>query len=653
MNVQHKKNWFFAMISFIVIGCMVFGMPISAYASVTSNEGGIIKGEFKFSPHSVNDIDYTDRFIYMDSYFNASAYEYNPHLATMSMSVAAASISSSEEDYPNKSRNIRNLLADLSFQDFETNPAYTQRPQQTTMGVAAAHKTIQSNGKQCTLLAIVPRSAGYEQEWAGNFVMGETGLHQGFEQARDQVLSFSKDYVARHGISGDVKVWTMGYSRGAGVINVLGAFLIDNPDYLGFTLKPENLYAYTFGTPSTVPSNMNPNDPKYANIFNHYAEYDIVTIAPFSQWGFTRYGTNVLLPVYDAAKKEQMLGFLKNTNDVIYAIYTNPNVSGDPDRFSPKKVEIGAGGIKLVNDDPATSPAESNQKDFLHGRTGFLSETIIPDRVTYVREYQYAIQVLAALNFGLNADESKLFIGGIASNKKSMATAALLYVYYITKQYENEISMVPQMLALLNQMEIDLALDPEFQALIQSAEYQAIKAELVALEKIGGVLADSDIVENIKGFTNALIKEVLTGGLYAIHASQETLAKVTASNVTMPLIDLAAFSLFGSKGETIDAFNIDGDQVKMAATFVGNVGSYMRVHNNEILISWLRTQDSYYNGEEPQPSPAPSPAPAPKPAAKTGDSSNPAMWVMLIAAAGVAITWSVIHMRKRKNKSDQ
>lgn len=37
----------------------------------------------------------------------------------------------------------------------------------------------------------------------------------------------------------------------------------------------------------------------------------------------------------------------------------------------------------------------------------------------------------------------------------------------------------------------------------------------------------------------------------------------------------------------------------MAATFLDNSGSYLRPHNNEILISCLRSQDSYYNGEEP------------------------------------------------------
>jgi hypothetical protein len=43
--------------------------------------------------------------------------------------------------------------------------------------------------------------------------------------------------------------------------------------------------------------------------------------------------------------------------------------------------------------------------------------------------------------------------------------------------------------------------------------------------------------------------------------------------------------------------NLESDQLRVLATLVGNGGSYMRVHNNEVILSWLRTQDSYFTPE--------------------------------------------------------
>lgn len=228
---------------------MVLSYPANISVAVTSNKAGIIPGTLKFSPHDVADRDLDDTYICTDDYFEKSAREYKPHLATMSMDLTATSISSLDEHYSNKSRNHRNLLTYSSFQDIEVNKDYTEHPTTTSMGIGVAHKTIQSAAKPYTLLAIVPRSAGYEQEWVSNFAFGESGVHAGFSVGRDIILAFTKEYVQKHGNTGDVKLWSAGYSRGAGVVNLLVGFLADNPDYFGFNLKPENSFIYSFGTP--------------------------------------------------------------------------------------------------------------------------------------------------------------------------------------------------------------------------------------------------------------------------------------------------------------------------------------------------------------------------------------------------------------------
>ncbi|MBQ1260867.1 MAG: hypothetical protein IIX96_02535, partial [Clostridia bacterium] len=229
-------------------------LAIGVYA--TEEEDEVKKGEFTYAPHTYTDGDLTDIYYYTDEVFSESATVYNEHLATMSMILAAASISSQDADasYEVKSRNLSYLLREWDFIGFNVNEYYTKKPGEQTMGVGMAYKIIGEGDSAYTLLAIVPRSAGYQKEWAGNFTVGKDGVHEGFATGRDIILEFAKEYVKENSskFKGDVKIWTVGYSRGAGVANLLAAYLDDNANALGVELKKENIFAYTFGTPSNV-----------------------------------------------------------------------------------------------------------------------------------------------------------------------------------------------------------------------------------------------------------------------------------------------------------------------------------------------------------------------------------------------------------------
>ena len=49
-------------------------------------------------------------------------------------------------------------------------------------------------------------------------------MHAGFKAARDEVLRYAAKYMKDHGITGDLKVWIAGHSRGAATSNSLGGF---------------------------------------------------------------------------------------------------------------------------------------------------------------------------------------------------------------------------------------------------------------------------------------------------------------------------------------------------------------------------------------------------------------------------------------------
>ena len=134
-RMKKKLNKFIATLTV----CEMSLSCINVYA--TQDNAQTIKGTFIFGAHS-SDTDMTDSYEYSDSYFNKSGYEENTNLAIMSMRMAAASISSSDVDYSEKSKNVQNLLEQIGFNEVEVNEYYKQKMDFNTMGAAVAYKVI-------------------------------------------------------------------------------------------------------------------------------------------------------------------------------------------------------------------------------------------------------------------------------------------------------------------------------------------------------------------------------------------------------------------------------------------------------------------------------------------------------------------------------
>ena len=78
-----------------------------------------------------------------------------------------------------------------------------------------------------------------------------------------------------------------GHSRGAATANLLGVLLDEAYD-------PANIYVYTYATPNTVRGEAAKKE--YKNIFNFINDNDVVTRMPLKDHGFSRAGTDVMLP---------------------------------------------------------------------------------------------------------------------------------------------------------------------------------------------------------------------------------------------------------------------------------------------------------------------------------------------------------------------
>lgn len=626
------KNRFQRAIALLLSAVLCVGLLAGLAASASAQDENLKKGTFRYAPHTVLNTDLEDYYYYSDAFFKGSALDYNEHLATMSMILAASSISSqdTDADYDEKSRNLAQLMVDLEFANFKVNDDYTEEPGEQTMGVGLAYRVIGEGKDAFTVLAIVPRSAGYKKEWAGNFTVGKNtvdkigdkkGLHEGFTTGRDVILDYTKKYVEyyRDSFVGDVKIWTVGYSRGAGVANLVAASLVDNAkDAIGLELKQENIFAYTFGTPSSVQYENDAEkaayENNYANIWNVWSEYDIVTFAPFKNWNFTYFGKTKNIDVYNADKKAKMLEFLKETNEAIYDLYTADNSSADPDNFTAVNFALVDGQLTFAPANPDYD-IPTTQKAFLEDRVQFVIDNLIPGREAYVDEnYQLALQRVMSLYFGLDGDEGSALLGGMSEN--AMMLAGVYYCYFLSDCYLTEdtvVALAPVLLESIAYVEAYyqgmVEADPTLaetawylliKEVLDSDTYKELKEALAVT--VTGTLVQSvpAIRATIEDFATQMTADALVGGIQELQLEDEAeraelIEALTADEVTKPLSRLIVYLLFGCDGGNVfEAFSLENKHVATAATFLYNAGRYMRVHNNEILLSWLRTEDSYY-----------------------------------------------------------
>lgn len=289
----------------------VGNLDISFRSSGGEAKSDNIKDHFKYFS---TDLEGTYDYFYRDGYFSASSYKYNEHLATMSMILALSAFPSGsffEDTYANAT----SLFFDIGFDSVEANTETDLAPTPYTMGLVMAKKTVIDGSRPYTLVAISFRGSGYGSEWANNFTVGSAEEypegHKGFIESRDRALEFIVDYLERQ-VSGDMKLWISGFSRGAAVSGLTGAWFNDNASALsekGINLQNEDIFTYTFEAPASILRSVN-EQRNYTNIFNIINPNDFITMMPFEGWDFVRPGIDHVLPNFYRDKAQKL-------NDII------------------------------------------------------------------------------------------------------------------------------------------------------------------------------------------------------------------------------------------------------------------------------------------------------------------------------------------------
>ena len=264
--------------------------------------------EFRYSSWGADVLVSKENIWYDDDYFNSGA-EYDHGLATMSLALSMAAFSSADAkasgyDAEVAGKNVMDMLVLTGFEDIDVS-SHGVQPTLNSIGVAFGHKTV-DNGYELIVVAV--RGGEYEIEWASNLNMSaDDEYHTGFKQASDLVLDGFDSYIKDNGITGPLKVWATGYSRGAAVANLFAASLLEMAptmnDNENVSLKSNDIYAYTFASPQATKS-ADAHSRKYGGIFNIINPLDLVTKVAPTAWGYARYGFDLSIPCDETLDSE-------------------------------------------------------------------------------------------------------------------------------------------------------------------------------------------------------------------------------------------------------------------------------------------------------------------------------------------------------------
>ncbi|MDR1640437.1 MAG: VWA domain-containing protein [Clostridiales bacterium] len=384
-----------------------------AFGQIASNIQNRI-GSFTYGspikqPGEPSTRDFSDIYNYADSYFASPSSLYNSHLATMSLCLDLSAsgsvdngrdaVSSGVDDYANKSVNAQNLLKDMGFSGLAVDRWFQEKPETDSIGVIAGSKNVQLGGSDYTLIALALRGGNVESEWASNLTMGSSGQHQGFKEAKENVLSFLSEYVSHFNITGDVKLWVTGYSRGGAVANLVGAALYDGYSLGGANLLKDNTFVYTFEAPSGA-DDPNSGSSSYNNIFNILNSNDIVPYIATEDWGFSRYGVDryapSILTYADYLPKEQKM--LEHYSDMhAYAGYSMNTFTRGRINWSSLLT-----GIPAITLETVQSTQNANlQGVFAQDITRGLANDVFQSRALYSASSEPALRyIFSALNSG-------------------------------------------------------------------------------------------------------------------------------------------------------------------------------------------------------------------------------------------------------------
>ncbi|MBQ9030957.1 MAG: hypothetical protein IJ106_05825 [Parasporobacterium sp.] len=288
-----------------------------------------------------------DSFYYSDDWFLEDPEIQNNALALVSMQLTAAAVPGDENGTGTT------FLKNMGFEETGLSGFGEADPEgcNFTWGT----KTIGSGEDAFTLVVVAIQSHSLVQEekqtgWRQNFLVNEEDIT--VEQASyANAADHAAEEIAQLGLSGNVKYWITGQSRGGAIAGILAVRLKD---------EGNSVYAYTFEAPANVEQYaIEGHEQDYGYIHNYLCSDDIVTMIP--PWGMTRYGTEHRLNTEETTQPlPQMLQKIGS------------DAAGAAETYDPEAIEsISAGLIQVLSDRiPTREEYSSLHTDTFTGASG-------------------------------------------------------------------------------------------------------------------------------------------------------------------------------------------------------------------------------------------------------------------------------------------
>lgn len=176
-----------------------------------------------------------------------------------------------------------------------------------------------------------------------------------------------------------------------------------------------------------------------------------------------------------------------------------------------------------------------------------------------------------------------------------------MYVSFMLEEYGKETFRVQGTKEEI-QMAVDLLGDTINQIIADGGTVsQELRDTYARLKESLALYNDyTSICDNVHEIVRILYSQTMEQALTDAGADRETIDGIAkgenSSNITRALTHmLFRDELQTETGDKVISFERVGKQMKHFATFIGNAGSFMRPHNNEVILSWLRTQDPTYD----------------------------------------------------------
>ena len=572
--------------------------------------------------------------LFNEEVFSKDSSVYDPQLAMMTLDIASASCHSQRyndesDKYIQISRNLQEFLEDKGFSDIYVTDDYKVKPDGTKAPAYFAHKKINAGGKDYTLLIVGTKSGANEAEyWPITRISrseGDRGDMAYLSDIKDKVLQAAKEYIRSYGISGNVKVWVPGYSRGGGIAQLIAADIIDDPaGTLGSSVyyTPSDVYSYSLSAYRSAAKTRDLTASRYDGIHNLISEDDLVVNLPWETMSFGWIGQ--VHDITDGVSKARALELLRIKSESEYENYIN---NKDPDGFYPKKLDIQAllkGKLSMADDDESYLPYELDEyiDSIMNPIVDLFAENGDDPRDGFYKNYQEAGYnfVKFVMADGL-PDTSSLL------QSKTMVPFVLsAYINYIAgKKAENN---------KIKTAELNAAIESAFNALAYNIEDENgdLRSDIAKLKSTANIYKllrrlyfteNEDYSVGANGIPDkySLRREIesngifaknirmLTAKLYALTmkdimtaqgADKDLISAVTSDKDSAAMSMVLTYIMFGSdrQSNSIRPLDPDNEEFKQLATLIGNISRLTTMHFIASVASWVRADCSQYDGYE-------------------------------------------------------